>query len=713
MTRFFRSKLKMFAKRTINVTILCVLSLLCVGQAQKIALPAKDTLTAVEMNHGETLQFRLVSGRIFQLVLEDTDAAIIERVDPGDIIYTFSARIRVDGQSMTLRRYVCCQECFYEPYVINGVRIWLDTIKDVFDLIPIRYPRKGNLMCLPRKSARLALQDMTMRICPNETSPWIDDGRESLNIAECYNGDDCYLGPYLGQACHVGLDVNHKKGSILSAPIALDTHAYFNSLEAGDNNNRWRGIRRWPNGDVWALQSHHLIKLLVPPNKPLERSTRYATTAGVHIGSHEHTHFEFKIGRPWPNRSDDLTGDSDSIEVPIDFDDQSVRTQLNPEVLHLDPWIIFWQIFEDCRRRDGKVCATIRPVNPGRTGQSLEFSAEDSKPGIGRDCLSHYWTFGDGGWGQGQRVSHVFSKAGVYPVTVVVDDGSNREQFTQHITISGESINKPVLTLAADDELTFRCRPVSVVNTYGESPRWIPHTLLFTARASHAKPRPKTVSLTNIGGGVLPTAEPAQVLYLQDRSWLDVNPGGRGNHQYLKVEVNAGSLPPGTYSAIVSVRCRTAINSPQAFRVQLRVPQAAPKSNVTIDDQDPAFYATPYFWVGHRFYRCPVEQQGNNGFYLTNGGRALSGEFVRFTPDLQEGQYKVSFPEETPFSPDVVFKVRVRHCNGEQILSIRPSISRSIGIFNFDQGTDGFVEILTEDSNGLIIADAIRFKRGS
>jgi len=28
----------MFAKRTINVTILCVVSLLCVGQAQKIAL---------------------------------------------------------------------------------------------------------------------------------------------------------------------------------------------------------------------------------------------------------------------------------------------------------------------------------------------------------------------------------------------------------------------------------------------------------------------------------------------------------------------------------------------------------------------------------------------------------------------------------------------------------------------------------------------------
>ncbi len=28
-----------------------------------------------------------------------------------------------------------------------------------------------------------------------------------------------------------------------TASITLDTHAYFNNVKAGDNNNRWRGIR--------------------------------------------------------------------------------------------------------------------------------------------------------------------------------------------------------------------------------------------------------------------------------------------------------------------------------------------------------------------------------------------------------------------------------------------------------------------------------------
>ena len=30
-----------------------------------------------------------------------------------------------DRQPLTLRRYVCSQETFYEPWVINGVRLWI------------------------------------------------------------------------------------------------------------------------------------------------------------------------------------------------------------------------------------------------------------------------------------------------------------------------------------------------------------------------------------------------------------------------------------------------------------------------------------------------------------------------------------------------------------------------------------------------------------
>ena len=39
--------------------------------------------------------------------------------------------------------------------------------------------------------------------------------------------------------------------------------------------------------------------------------------------------------------------------MPIDFDDQTEIVGQDPEVLHLDPWIVFCQIFEDRKARNG------------------------------------------------------------------------------------------------------------------------------------------------------------------------------------------------------------------------------------------------------------------------------------------------------------------------------------------------------------------------
>jgi hypothetical protein len=152
------------------------------------------------------------------------------------------------------------------------------------------------------------------------------------------------------------------------------------------------------------------------------------------------------------------------------------------------------------------------------------------------------------------------------------------------------------------------------------------------------------------------------------------------------------------------------VSRSQRFRVELSVPCTPPKANVTIDDADPGFYATPGFWVGHRFCRCPDDRRGYSGFYLTNGSRATAGELARFTPDLQAGEYDVSFSEETPFSPGVEFDVRVRHADGDETVRMRPDLSRKIGTFTFDEGADGFVEILAEESKGLVIADAVVFR---
>lgn len=691
------------------ISVLILASILAAAPlpAEVIQRKAKDTLTAVEMNHGDQLEFSLRDCRVVSLVLEDTDAAIVEKVEPGGIVYRFSATFRIDGQSIRLQRYVCSQECFYEPWVVNGLRIWLDTVRDVFDLVPVRYPRKGNLQCVPRRAARLAVQDATLRICPDTVLPWIEHEGPTLDVGKCYNGDDCYLGPYLGQACHVGMDINHAKGSFLFAPIRFDTQAYFNSVAAGDNNNRWRGIRRWKNGDVWALQTHHLIDLLVPQNAPLESGVKYATTAGVHVGSHEHTHFEFKIGRP----RDEAIGDEASIAEPVDFDDESELAQEQPEVLHLDPWILFWHSFEDRRDRRREIRAAMQPEEPAQVGEPIRFSAAGSREGLTGKYFRCFWSFGGTDMAEGPIVTHVFRRPGMFPVRLVVDDGANRDSTVQWVSVSGSPDDQAALVLRVPGELPFRPWPNGAAETFAQPVRQIPCTLRFVARPSNPRPAPKIVHIETTLGNEFITMPPVQFEYEDGGNWLRVTRQRRRKALWLEVAVDATQQKPGTYSALVSTACPDLPDSPRRFRVELHVPNKPPKADITIDDADPGFYATPYFWVGHRFCRCPANRRGYGGFYLTNGNRAAPNQFARFTPDLLPGKYDVSLSEETPFSPQVEFDVRVRHADGDDRVRMRPENSRIIGTFEFDEGTDGFVEILAEDSKGLVIADAMHFRR--
>jgi hypothetical protein len=173
--------------------------------------------------------------------------------------------------------------------------------------------------------------------------------------------------------------------------------------------------------------------------------------------------------------------------------------------------------------------------------------------------------------------------------------------------------------------------------------------------------------------------------------------------------VDAGTLDPGRYAALVEVTCPGALNSPQRFRVSLVVRGASPPDAVIVDDQSESFYCTPYFWVGHRFSRC--KRKGYASRYLTNGGRAASGQFARFTPDLAAGTYTVLLREETPFGADVTFPVRVRSAAGDEWVTVRPARSNIIGTFRFHEGTDGFVEIHAANSTGLVTADAVEFSR--
>ena len=102
---------------------------------------AKETITAVEMNIGDTLQFKLRNGQIRKMTLEETSANVLltnkgqKDEGVGATLYHFSCRLSVDGHPMTMERYVGSQESFYKPYIINGMQVWFDAVSDIFNFL--------------------------------------------------------------------------------------------------------------------------------------------------------------------------------------------------------------------------------------------------------------------------------------------------------------------------------------------------------------------------------------------------------------------------------------------------------------------------------------------------------------------------------------------------------------------------------------------------
>lgn len=308
---------------------------------------AKSTITPFELNHGSRLVYTRADGGTVAIELLDTKAYVIERdyarygirAAPGDIsVYGFSAELRIDGEDVRIEREVGSQDAFYEPLEIAGVQLWLDAVQAIFDTSFDHRPSPGGFMvekdfmqglvCMPRQAARFAVQDAGARICPEPLHPWFDNPHPRLRIENCYNGEDCWMGPYHGAFAHCGLDINMPAGTPLYAPFSLDTQYYMTTTAAGFRNNRWTGFRKWEGDVIWKLAAMHTVDALVPEHTPVERGTAYATGAGTAVGAHEHSHFNFHI-----------TEQGGSY--------------------FLDPWIIFRQIM-----LDGKAGQQGAPAGP-------------------------------------------------------------------------------------------------------------------------------------------------------------------------------------------------------------------------------------------------------------------------------------------------------------------------------------------------------------
>lgn len=655
-----------------------------------------ETMTAVEMNVGDTLRFTLATGETRTLVVEEVDARVLlsnlatrkKGFHGGGTIYVMTCRVRIDGHPLTIRRYVPDAQSFAEPLMVNGMRLWLDGTRPVERFLNANHASGDEKVGggVPRKDARFAIQDATRPLCPQELRPWYPNPDNVIDVAKCYNADDVWMGPYQGADLHGGLDINMPIGTPLWAPIDFDDQFYFHSLRTGQNNNRWRGVRTWPNGQRWVLQAHHMVKLRVAEKEPLKQGTHYAEAAGVLTGSHAHSHFTFKIGPE------------------------------NDEVM-LDPWLLFWETFENNKRRAGAIRASIAPLAPSTTGQAVRFLPTGSRAGTTGNTLSYHWSFGDSCVSRDAEPAHVFARAGVYPVTLVVEDGTERASTTHHLTVNGNPVEQPVLVLESPHEPWFQTRPAGLMDVSGVAVRGLPHTLEFRARPkSSPQPAPRTVRLRNTGGGSL-AAPSVNISYEEGEGWLSVTPSAES----LEVAVNGERLVDrhGRYRARVTVTCAGAINSPQTFGVHLEVSQDAPRSAVVVDDLDPACIATPGFWLRPRFsdHVPNLWTRGHAGTYLASGDGTVPGAVVRFTPDLAAGSYAVSLHESTPFQPwkgapeDVRFAVRVCHRRGTDTVWVEPLKDRSIGTFEFAEGKDGYVEIVAQGARGIVVVDAVRFDR--
>ncbi|MFW6061543.1 MAG: hypothetical protein ACOC93_01920 [Planctomycetota bacterium] len=284
---------------------------------------ARQTLTAVEMDRGDELHFTLADGTVRRITVQRTWATLHEtnledlgQPQPrGHSVVRMHCELHIDGTSVSFVRWVGSQESFYQPYELFGLRIWFDAVSDLFDILS-----ETHGPCKPRKHIRLAIQDASLRTCPELLHPWCPLPEGGLRIEDCYEACDCWMGPYFGAEAHGGLDINHPAGTPIWTPLALDEQGLFNRVDAGDNNNRWRGIRRWPDGSTWILQVHHLIRLRVAEDSALPAGVHLADGAGVRNGSREHSHFVFKVLEPGAAEGEERL---------------------------LDPWILFWQMYQD------------------------------------------------------------------------------------------------------------------------------------------------------------------------------------------------------------------------------------------------------------------------------------------------------------------------------------------------------------------------------
>ena len=301
---------------------------------------ASELVTVVELDVGDELRLACRNGKTRSLRLVGTSAKPTKKEGLAITEFSFTQDFEIDGVKRSFTCVVPSSDFMSKPIEWDGLLVWPDSVQDIFaDCGGFEVEKDFRHVagtCRPMRRARLMVQDAAIgRICPDTCHWWYPEKFWPLVPEQCYMGRDCWMGTWYesrsfpsarGNEVHCGIDVNMPRSTPLETPFALDEQHYFHAVRKGNNNNRWRGIRKWNAAETWWIQSHHVdVPYVVPEGGPLAAKVRYALSGGEWAGEFTHTHFNLRTFR---------------YGVAAD----GIRTE---EATWVNPSVLFWQMQRD------------------------------------------------------------------------------------------------------------------------------------------------------------------------------------------------------------------------------------------------------------------------------------------------------------------------------------------------------------------------------
>lgn len=416
--------------------------------------------TIMELNINDTLNFTLSSGATRSIVILNKGVTTYNDLDTSKPAqWLIWADITVDGHPHRLLYQPFHIKALYEPKVIDGLRIGLETIKNYDATVGLK---SGSQNAITYKDVRIWVNDATKPIVVSGTSPgtpaglWFQlfqdrdgaplvggstppvwpqrpdyrirldrDVRGSTTVLSQLDDKTSWLGKSgntSDAAVHTGLDFSVPELTELYGVVA--GRVEYDPYDVG----RFYYDLTRPNGDHWEFGSHHCD------------IASYGSVSGGHIvpmGS------PVSVNQLWA-----LSGDSGSAGGDPHLHAQIFFTPAGTSVSQvLNAWPYVWQGLENRKIADNVIRAQIQPVGPTGAWTTIAFSSAGSHPGQGRSALGYQWYFSDGSVSLQPNPSKSFP-AGVHQAILVVDDGYMRDVQQVFFTVGTSSTNPaPTITL--------------------------------------------------------------------------------------------------------------------------------------------------------------------------------------------------------------------------------------------------------------------------